>query len=223
MRILVTSANLGQIDPLGLQHLPQRIPVGTSINLRYHTDQTMPPRVNALHPRLQAKIPKMLSHETDPGYDYYLWLDSSIYIAHQDAILWMLGELGSHEIALFRHPHRNAVGDELRFCVEQMNGQNPYLRNRYLNEPMQQQVASYLATGSYVDDRLFACGIFLYSKALLAHRPDFLRSWYFECARWSVQDQLSLPWLLHKHGVRYSTVNGDIFDNPYFKMVDHHR
>jgi hypothetical protein len=223
MRILVTSANLGQIDPPGLRHCPQRTPVGTSIDLRYHTDHSLPPRVNALHPRLQAKIPKMLSHEMDPGYDFYLWLDSSIFLAHEDAILWMLGELGENEIALFRHPHRSTVGAELGFCLEQMNGNNPYLRSRYLNEPMREQVASYLSTGSYVDDRLFACGIFLYSKALLDSRPEFLRSWYFECARWSVQDQLSLPWLLQKHGVRYATVNGDIFDTPYFRMVDHYR
>jgi hypothetical protein len=223
VKILVTSANLGQIDPLGLQHHAQRVPVGTTIELRYHTEDSLPLRVNALHPRLQAKIPKMLSHEMDPGYDYYLWLDSSIFIAHPDAILWMLGELGDNEIALFRHPHRGSVRAELDFCLEQVNGHNAYLRSRYLNEPMREQVASYLASGAYVDDRLFACGIFLYSKSLLGHRPDFLPGWYYECARWSVQDQLSLPWLLQKHQVRHATVRGDIFDNPYFKMVDHHR
>lgn len=223
MRILVTSANLGQIDPPGLHHCPQRAPVGTAIDLSYYTDHNLPPRVNALHPRLQAKIPKMLSHELNPGYDFYLWLDSSIFLAHEDAILWMLGELGQNEIALFRHPQRSTVGAELGFCLEQMSGNNPYLRSRYQNEPMQEQVASYLSTGAFVDDRLFACGIFLYSKALLANRPEFLRNWYFECARWSVQDQLSLPWLLQKHGVRYATVNGDIFNTAYFKMVDHYR
>ncbi|WP_418319364.1 glycosyltransferase domain-containing protein [Piscinibacter sakaiensis] len=223
MKILLSSANLGNIDPLGLRHEPQRVPVGTSIDLRYHTDQTMPPRSNALHPRLQAKIPKMLSHEMDPGYDYYLWLDSSIYLADEGAVQWMLDELGTHEIVFFRHPHRDSVAAELDFCVAQMDGSNPYLRSRYLNEPMQQQVASYLADRSYVDDRLFACGVFCYSSALLTKHPEFLRGWYGECARWSVQDQLSLPWLLQKQDVRYTTTAADIFENPYFRMVDHTR
>lgn len=223
MKILVTSANLGQIDPLNLRHEPQRVPFGTTIDLIYHTDATIRPRVNALHPRLQAKIPKMLSHEMNPGYDYYLWLDSSIFIAHPDAILWMLDNLGGKEIALFRHPHRDSIAAELEFCLKQMVDQNQYLNSRYHNEPMREQVDFYLASDSFIDNRLFACGIFLYSSTLLASRPYFLPAWYYECARRSVQDQLSLPWLLQKHQVQYATIQADIFDNQYFKIVKHYR
>ena len=35
-------------------------------------------RINAMHPRLRAKMPKMLQWSDFPGYDYYIWVDSKL-------------------------------------------------------------------------------------------------------------------------------------------------
>lgn len=98
MKILLTSANLGGIDTPNLHHEAQRVPAGTEIDFKYYNDKSLILRSNALHPRLQAKIPKMLSHEIHPGYDYYIWIDSSIFLSHQQAIMWLLNKMNSMEI-----------------------------------------------------------------------------------------------------------------------------
>lgn len=100
---------------------------------------------------------------------------------------------------------------------------NRYLLNRYSNEPMKEQVNLYLSDKNFKDEKLFSCGIFCYSSKLIKKHPNFLREWYYECARWSVQDQLSLPWLLSKHEVNYACIDEDIYKNQFFKMKQHNR
>ena len=77
MRICVSTANLGSIDADNVQHVMQAIPDAWSVDYFGYNDSNLPARHCALHPRLQAKIPKMLAHESHPGYDYYIWLDGS--------------------------------------------------------------------------------------------------------------------------------------------------
>jgi hypothetical protein len=43
-----------------------------------------------------------------------------------------------------------------------------------------------------------------------------MEAWFLELAEWTIQDQLSLPYILHKYKARYSIFKeGDILKNPY--------
>jgi hypothetical protein len=223
MRLLLSTANLGAIDDARLPHVAQIVPPGLTVDFVRFDDATFPPRRTALHPRLQAKLPKMLAHELRPGYDWYMWIDGSIYLAHAHAVIWMLSKLGDEQIALFRHPFRASIRDEAAYCLKEMQQGDAYLADRYRDEPIQEQVRTYLSDPDFVDHRLFACGVFCYPATLVERHPRFLSDWYYHCARHTVQDQLSLPYVLHQHSVGVSRIDDNIFETPYFGMKRHLR
>lgn len=106
MRICVSTANLGEIDHETVRHTLQSMPDTWQVDYFSYTDDNFAPRLCAMHPRLQAKIPKMLAHETHPGYDYYVWIDGSIALADKDALSWLIGKCEGFDMAsaLFPHP-----------------------------------------------------------------------------------------------------------------------
>ena len=61
--------------------------------------------------RRHAKIFKILPHFFLPGYDYYIWIDSTHMVAMnpQDIIETYLKD---SDIAVFNHPERDCVYDE---------------------------------------------------------------------------------------------------------------
>lgn len=93
---------------------------------------------------------------------------------------------------------------------------NKYLIDRYLNEPIVEQTNLYLSDKSFVDNNLFACGVFVHSKSILKTPHNMMADWFYHCARHSVQDQISLPFLIHKHQIKYKLIYENIFSNPYF-------
>jgi len=61
--------------------------------------------------RRAGKIPKMLQHLLLPDYDVYVWCDATHEISVGMTELKNL--LGEHDCAMFKHPHRDCVYDEL--------------------------------------------------------------------------------------------------------------
>jgi hypothetical protein len=223
MKLLISTANLGGIDHAAPPHVRQELPAGLSVEFVCYDDASFPLRRNALHPRLQSKQPKMLGHELRPGYAWYMWIDASIFLAHEHSAIWMLSKLKESQIAFFRHPWRSSIAAEAAYCRQLMAQGNSYLNDRYAAEPLDEQVRCYLADKEFVDDRLFCGGVFCYTKELVESRPSFFSDWYYHCARYSVQDQLSLPYLLHRHSVRCIGIEDNLYDTPYFAMKGHRR
>ena len=221
MKICVSTANLGSIDPERILHTQQIVPGHWQVDYFGYTDDTLKPRVLALHPRLQAKIPKMLAHELAPGYDYYIWLDGSIALSNSHSVSWLIEKCANHDMALFRHPYRQRIKDEAEYCHAEMLNGNRYLIDRYLNEPLLEQVKKYLSDPDFKDENLFACGIFAYSHAIIEAEHNIMQDWFYHAARYSVQDQLSLPYLLSKYRIKYNVVEESIFCNHYFSLVGH--
>ena len=221
MRICVSTANLGSIDADNVQHVMQAIPDAWSVDYFGYNDSNLPARHCALHPRLQAKIPKMLAHESHPGYDYYIWLDGSIAMTRPDFITWLVEKCRNHDMALFRHPYRHSIKDEAEYCYSEMHQGNRYLIDRYQNEPMLEQINHYLADPTFNDRTLFACGVFIYSRSIVKYDNNIMSDWFYHNARYSVQDQLSLPFLIHKHRIRHNAIDEGIFSNPYFTFIGH--
>ena len=223
MKICVSTANLGNIDQDGLLHTLQRTPDTWSVDFFGYNDSNFPPRRGALHPRLQAKIPKMLAHELNPGYDYYIWLDGTIAMTQPDSITWLIEKCLDHDMALFQHPFRRSIKEEAEYCYAEMRSGNSYLIERYQGEPMWEQVAHYMADPGFDDHTLFACGVFAYSGSIVQDEPNVMKDWFHHNARYSVQDQLSLPFLIQKHRIRYRLIEEGIFSNKYFSFFGHQR
>jgi hypothetical protein len=93
-----------------------------------------------------------------------------------------------------------------------------YLINRYTGENMRNQVESYIKTDGFVDDKLFAMGFFVYTKKVIENKEwNIMKDWFFQNTYWSIQDQLSFPFLLSKHNINYKVFDFHLFSNPYIK------
>lgn len=207
MKILIISANMGSKATNTIA--PQSVPFDF-IRL---DDSNFPVRQNAMHPRLVGKIPKMMAWDLYPGYDVYLWIDAPFSFKKSNSLQWYLDQLGNKEAAFFAHPNRHTIDQELQFMLELMDKGDGYLLQRYEGESMVGQVEGrYLNDKNFVDDKLFACTSFIYTKKLVENKEyNVMKEWFFHNCMWSVQDQLSLPYLLHKFNVNYNTINEDVY------------
>jgi hypothetical protein len=218
MKVAVISANCGSFDEnLQASHKQQSI----NTDFYYFDDNNFPLRTKALHSRLQAKIPKMFGWDMVKGkYDYYIWMDAVIMMTDKDAVKWLIEQLDNNDIAFFRHQdYRPNIEQELIFMENHMGGKTynefakGYLNERYATEPMRKQVEYYLSDSLFTDCNLYAAGMFIYKNK--QNVKSMLKDWFTENARWSVQDQLSLPYVLSKSDCRISVIDAEIVNNKY--------
>jgi hypothetical protein len=214
MKIALIQASLGGMDK-ELSHVPQSL----DYHRHYFTDSNFPPRDKAMTPRLQAKIPKFFGWQLAPGYDYYLWLDGNIILAHPDALKHFLDP--EYDIVVLRHPKRPNIRQEQRYLRKGLREQSTYLLNRYHNEDYLGQIAEIEADKDYIDDLLVIGGVFLYknTKAVQA----MLKEWWYFTSRYTVFDQFAFPYVLKKSGTKYKVLDDNYNDSPYIKLNGHSR
>ena len=87
---------------------------------------------------------------------------------------------------------------------------------------METQVQHYLSDPDFQDNSLYAAGAFIYSTSLVAHSDNALKEWFFQNVTASVQDQLSLPWVLQKFRARVKVLPLGIFQNEYIEHLGTH-
>jgi GT2 family glycosyltransferase len=203
VKIAVVSAAIGECDPQP-QHVQQDIPV----DFFYFTDYNFPERACTMTSRLQVKILRMLGWDFVPGYDAYIWLDSTVALKQPDAVRWLVEQLGENDIALFAHPNRTTVASEGRFVLDGIAKGDPYLMARYAGEPIQQQLARYR---DFPDDKLWWTGAYVYRNTPAVQTA--MREWLLHCVQWSILCQISLPYVAWKTGLRVVTLPGSGFSN----------
>ncbi|HEY5055924.1 MAG TPA: methyltransferase domain-containing protein [Acidobacteriaceae bacterium] len=218
MKIAIASANLSGIDT-GFDPPAQQVPPGWSVELRCFGERDLPPRPLSLSPRTQSKLPKMCGFDWFPDADLIAWVDCAYTVTTAGLAAWLIEQLGDADICLMPHPDRSRLADELSFMTQRMAAGDPYLVSRYADEPMAEQVSSYLSVSGFEDSWLAAAGCFVYrnTPALQAAMKD----WLLECIKWSSQDQLSLPITLHRHGIRPKWMDGNIWSSPHLRYAGH--
>jgi hypothetical protein len=112
---------------------------------------------------------------------------------------WMRERLGDKDIVVFKHPHRNTVGEEMRFT----NSKDPYLLERYAND---------LFDNWKSNDPLYAGGIFMYRN--IPKIQDMLKEWWYYQTRFSLNDQLSFPTVLRQCSL--NVINEHIYETSHF-------
>ncbi len=205
--ILLITANLSKAEAQRPAHINQIISANLNVSSLDLNDENFPPRFNSLHPRLHAKIPKMLAWEYFENFDYYIWMDSAYQFSHPNSLENIISTMCNGYFSIIKHWDRNSISEELDFLNREIVSGNQYLTSRYLNEYMGEQVKIYTSSPGFIDNKLYAGGLFSYSQKLTQESPQFFRDWFYHCARYSVQDQLSLPYLLWLHGI-----NPNVFD-----------
>jgi hypothetical protein len=176
--------------------------------------------------RLSAKYFKMSTHWLHPESEAYIWVDGAFSIKLAELRSLLIEELGSADCAFFKHPDRQTIVQEMELVVNEIKKGAPgseYLSVRYGNESMKEQVDDYIAQGFPVDEYpLLNGGLFI--RRNLPHVNAAFDHWLIENFKWTIQDQLSLPYILWKHNLTWKTISargGNIWSGPYHEWRMH--
>ncbi len=208
----VLSAIMGGID----RHVSVRLS-----NYHFFDDAAPFPRVE-LAPRLRAKYFKMCGHQVYPQATALIWIDGSMEVKGPGLVDWMIGLMGDADCAFFKHEARRSVREELDFCTA--NIAIPYQQARYGKEPMAAQVQDYERQGYDASSSgLVCCGLFIRRTTPKVNAA--FEAWFIENVKWSIQDQLSLPYVAWKHKLRVVAVPNEasesIFESAHHRLVGH--
>ncbi len=151
-------------------------------------------------PIFNAKIPKVLPHRFLTA-DYSLWMDGNIALRVPLASL-IDKFLGHADLAVFKHPDRNCIHDEVLASIPD---------RRYDEYAMRAQASEYRAAGWPAGAGLCHCCILLrrHTPAVAALGNE----WWSEICRWGPQDQLSFPIAAGRAKVRIAFIPGSVADN----------
>jgi hypothetical protein len=197
-KVAVITANLGKFD--------RTVPyVKQSVGYDFYmfTDENFLPRNCSMTPRLQARIVKTFGWQMAPGYDIYIWVDSSYSLQHQDSVKWFVEQCEGVDLAVLKHPMRNTIREEAdylekRLTQEKAKKKDPYVIKRYENELINDQLIEIEREKDFVDNHLFASTAFVYQNNERVR--GMMKDWWYHISRYHSIDQLSLPYVIWKHG-----------------------
>lgn len=179
--------------------------------------QTNRPKKEDDHTRLVAKIPKMMFYKVVPlEYDYYVWLDSkfTIYEHWLDYLLWLLGKYPNADLITSRHSARSSVEEEVLDMLKGLKAGYSSLYMKYYAPDLAFQLYKYQQSPGFVDDCLNELTMIVYSSRMLG-KTQFGEEWYAHNCHFTIQDQLSFPFLCKKHHVKVASVCQDVFNMPF--------
>ncbi|MGD0523103.1 MAG: hypothetical protein ABSA43_00880 [Candidatus Microgenomates bacterium] len=220
MKVAILTANLGnfdtQVDPV-TQDLPNGV---EKIAFHRYTDNNFPP-ITGLTPRLQYRIPKLFGWQMFPGYNAYLWIDSSMSLTRPDSIKWFLGKLGNADIVLFKHPWRKTIKEEVDLIEEKLQHRRKYITARYKNGLHKEQLAECLSDPGFKDTILYTSTAFLYRNNKRVQKA--MKLWWYYQSRYFTCDQVVLPYVVFKSGLKVKVISEDQYHIPYLITVSKHK
>jgi hypothetical protein len=208
MKICILTANLGNFDKR-IDPVVQSVPC----DFRRFTDENFPPRKASMTPRLQARIVKMFGWQMVPGYEIYIWVDSSCSFQNPDSVRWLVDQCHG-DVAVFKHPNRGTVELEANYLKARLAKKCPYITPRYENELIDEQLE---AIRSIPDNHLFASTVIVYKNNEKVHK--MMKEWWYHTSRFHSIDQLSLPYAIQKTNCEYNIIPDDYTKTPYITYV----
>jgi hypothetical protein len=214
MKIAVVTANLGTFDK-------ESDPVAQSVPADFYKfdDKNFPPRSKAMTLRLQARIPKMFMWQMVPGYDAYIWYDSSLAVESPDMVKWFLEKLGDADAVFLRHPDRKTVHEEAAFIKEKVWKHHYYVAPRYSYELVDEEIAELESDPGYVDNLLIASTAFMCRNNDKVHA--LMKEWWYHTSRYHIIDQLGLPYAIYKSGCKVNVINDNYLRLEHLKHTRH--
>ncbi len=176
-----------------------------------------------LPPRLAGKRPKVFGPQTSPldAYDVTLWVDANCDFTSAVFVEEALSDLGPDGFALYRNPDLDCIYAQAISC---MRGLPPDAAPVLLR-----QAARYYAEGHPEKWGLWAC-------ATMARRRSpkldaAMHDWWNAIASWPLRgkslpfglprDQIDLPPVLRKHGIRPREWPHDQRESPWWRGRPH--
>ena len=159
-------------------------------------------------PRRTARYYKIMSHEVLPDADVVIWVDSNIrmLVNPKQALNW----LGFLDFAAFTHPDRNCVYQEIQACLQFGKGSKTQLK---------QQAAAYQRATMPSRWGLAStrCVVRRHTKKI----KKLNKAWYAELQKYSVRDQIALPYICWKAKTKWAVIPGFATRCPSFWFIMH--
>lgn len=162
----------------------------------------------SINSRLVGKFVKCRPWEYADA-DLFVWMDGSFEL-RSDAVQRMVEELGDGLVGFFPHPDRNSIIAEAKFSS---------FLSKYPDQNVIGQANHYVSLGFPDGHGLWAGGLFIWRNCLKVRQLGQL--WLDEILRWTVQDQLSLPFALWRCGIEPRALSGGLLSNNLFRIRQH--
>lgn len=179
--------------------------------------QPVRPKKEDDYTRLVAKIPKMTFYKVMPkDYDYYVWLDSKFTIHEHwlDYLLWLINKYPKYDVITSKHSDRLSVEEETRLMLNVIGSRVTSFCQKYYAPDLAFQLYKYKQADGFVDDCLNELTMIIYSNRMLG-KTQFGDEWYAHNCHYTIQDQLSFPFLCKKHNISVASVCQDVFNMPF--------
>jgi len=176
-------------------------------------DVRLEPLYHLGHPRLRAKFWKAWPEVACPDAEVTVWVDASM--APTPVFDTIYDELGADDAVFFPGGVRDCIYDEVIAARTTRN-------HIYADQPLEAQGDFYRALGHPEHWGLFAAGCLLRRRG---PRTNALSAnWWREITRWSVEDQVSLPFVVHcQLSLRWHTFAFPMYapEQPWFTIHAH--
>jgi hypothetical protein len=216
MQIAVISANMEGFDR-PVEYAAQSVDYDSYL----FTNENFPLRFCAMTPRLQARIPKMFGWQMAPGYDFYIWVDCSYSLLHQDSVKWLIEQCTGFDVVVFRHPRRTTIQQEADYIKWRLAKNCTYIVPRYQNELIDEQMAEIKKDEEFVDENLYQSSTLVYKNNDKV--KDMMKEWWYHTSRFHIVDQLALPYVLYKSDCTVRAISvpmkTDVIRTPYLTQV----
>lgn len=157
---------------------------------------------------------RALYHKQLTGYEASLYLDGNIQIAGDVAFLFEEFVNRGVALGLQLHPDRRSVEEEVKACIRLSLLKRP--------EDGWVELESYRSFGFPDNIGLFESNIIFKNHRVIG-LDDAMSEWYDEFCKFRQRDQISLPYVIWKSGVSYSSRSYGLRDPrpEYFFLYPH--
>lgn len=160
---------------------------------------------NMERPRLAAKRPKLMPWEySDDGP--WIWIDGRMEITSPHFAAEVLDYVQTY--GMWTHPARDCLYQEAAFSQH---------LPKYQGQDLAGQADYYLGEGMPRHWGLWAAGLIVYKHPMRA----VANQWMTEIENWTIQDQVSLPYVAWLTGDKPEPLPHHLLDNPWLSLHIH--
>lgn len=144
-----------------------------------------------------------------------IYIDGNIQITKDLFPLITQFQQSGAAFGCLKHPQRGSVSEEAEACLRLNKFTDTDKRN------INFQLAGYYRDGFPKNHPLFAAGVLFRKHSSDKLLDEAMSLWWDEIRRKTSRDQISLPYVLWKTGLKYHVFDIDIFSNNYFLRHPH--
>ena len=163
-------------------------------------------------PRRTAKVFKLLPHIFLSNYEISIWIDGAIELKEESKLLLRI-LAKEQSIGVFEHPQRDCLYSEAAAC---------FLHGRERATTVISQLLRYCVKGMPRHFGLFSGGVII-----RRHRDqraiEMMNLWAEQVDRYSVRDQISLPFVVWRSDFPIFIIPGVFWDNEFLRVNSHVR